>query len=109
MKTFTIFAALPFLAALVHAAPTPATVQARQFQAQITFIGAAGASFSMSVPTDGSGFTISNPLSISKISSEGGASCTFFGIDGSSTTVVGANTVDVGPPQTQTSGSCLAL
>ena len=50
-----------------------------------------------------------NPLSISHIKSEGGATCTFFGIDGSVTTVVGAQTVDVGPPQTQVSGSCLAL
>ena len=52
---------------------------------------------------------IADPLSVSHISSEGGASCTLFGIDGSTTTVVGANTVDVGPPQTQVSGSCLAL
>ncbi|MCJ1394461.1 hypothetical protein MMC18_007339 [Xylographa bjoerkii] len=109
MKSFNIFAALPFLTVLVYAAPTPAAIEARQFQAQITFFGAAGASFSMSVPTDGSGFTISNPLSITSISSEGGASCSFFGIDGSSTTVVGANSAVVGPPQTQTSGSCLAL
>ncbi len=50
-----------------------------------------------------------NPLSISHISSAGGASCTLFGVDGSKTTVVGADTVDVGPPQTQVSGSCLAL
>ena len=41
--------------------------------------------------------------------SEGGATCGFLGIDGSQTTVVGAQTVDVGPPQTQISGSCLAL
>ena len=50
-----------------------------------------------------------NPLSISKIQLAGGATCTFHGIDGSSTTVVGAQIVDVGPPQTQISGSCLAL
>ena len=50
-----------------------------------------------------------NPLSISYIESAGGATCTFFGIDGSQTTVVGAQTVPVGPPQTQVSGSCLAL
>ncbi|MCJ1418758.1 hypothetical protein MMC32_005109 [Xylographa parallela] len=109
MKSLTMFTALSLLAAFVSAAPTPAAVEARQFQAQITFFGAAGASFSMSVPTDSSGFTISNPLSVSSISSEGGASCSFFGIDGSSTTVVGANSAVVGPPQTQTSGSCLAL
>lgn len=50
-----------------------------------------------------------NPLSISHIKSSGGATCTFNGIDGSRTTVVGAQTVDVGPPQTQTGGSCRAL
>jgi hypothetical protein len=51
-----------------------------------------------------------NPLSISTISSQGGATCTFFGIDGSQTTVVGAETdVPVGPPQTQISGVCDAL
>jgi hypothetical protein len=47
-----------------------------------------------------------NPLSISQISSVGGGFCTFFGIDGSETTVVGAQTVPVGPPQTQVSGVC---
>lgn len=50
-----------------------------------------------------------NPLSVSHIASQGGATCTLFGVDGSVTTVVGANTVDVGPPQTQVSGTCRAL
>lgn len=50
-----------------------------------------------------------NPLSISHIRSAGGAVCSFHGIDGSDTVVVGAQTVDVGPPQTQVSGSCRAL
>ena len=50
-----------------------------------------------------------NVLSISHIKSLGGATCTFFGIDGSKTTVVGAQTVDVGPPQTQISAVCRAL
>lgn len=52
---------------------------------------------------------LDDPLSISHINSLGGATCTFFGIDGSVTTVVGAQTVDVGPPQTQISGSCRAF
>jgi len=47
-----------------------------------------------------------NPLSISKITSLGGATCSFRGIDGSNTFLVGAQTVDVGPPQTQVAGSC---
>lgn len=50
-----------------------------------------------------------NELSVSQITSLGGASCTFFGSEGSITTVVGAHTVNVGPPQPQVSGSCLAL
>ena len=128
MKTFTISTALVALAALINAAPAPT---ARQFQAQITFEGATSEAFyTLSVPTDGSVFTIckssrdpsfppqiqlltynnvANPLSVSHISSQGGASCGFTGIDGSETTVVGAQTVDVEPPQAQVSGSCLAL
>ena len=56
MKTFTITALTTLLAALTTAAPT---AEPRQFQAQITFEGAAGASFTLSVPTDGSLFSIS--------------------------------------------------
>jgi len=106
MKTFTTTAILALMATLTQAAPV---VDRSSFEAQITFIGAAGAQFSLSVPTDSSIFYIYNPLSISHISSEGGATCSFEGIDGSHTIVVGAETVDVGPPQTQVSGSCLAL
>lgn len=144
MKAFIISSFLCLLATKLHATPTS---NARQFQAQLTFEGAppAAAFYTLSVPTDGSLFTIctqralspnfspcpninvlshllvsricmyltstitADPLSVSHISSEGGASCTLFGIDGSTTTVVCANTVDVGPPQTQVSGSCLAL
>ncbi|KAF7593582.1 hypothetical protein BBP40_011202 [Aspergillus hancockii] len=73
----------------------------------ITFIGAADARFTQSFPTNGANVRITNPLSISKIASgNGGVSCTFNGIDRSVTTVTGAQTVDVGPPQTQISGSC---
>ncbi|KAG0648898.1 hypothetical protein D0Z07_4993 [Hyphodiscus hymeniophilus] len=106
MQFFTITALATLLAAAAQAAPR---AQPRQFQAQITFEGAAGAEFSMSVPTDGSVFPISDPLSISHIESLGGATCSFVGIDGSHTVVVGAQSVDVGPPQTQVSGSCLAF
>jgi hypothetical protein len=50
---------------------------------------------------------LADPLSISHISSgTNGVSCTFHGIDNSDTTVNGAQTVDVGPPQTQVYGSC---
>ena len=48
-------------------------------------------------------------LSISHIKSLGGATCAFYGIDGSKTIVVGAQTVDVGPPQTQISAVCQAF
>ncbi|KAI9925512.1 hypothetical protein ASPWEDRAFT_28951 [Aspergillus wentii DTO 134E9] len=95
------------LATSALAAPAPNADNG--FKAQITFIGAADASFSQEFPTDGTSVDIHNPLSISHISSLGGATCTFHGIDGSVTTVVGRNTVDVGPPQTQVSGSCHAL
>ncbi|KAI4197519.1 MAG: hypothetical protein LQ348_002155 [Seirophora lacunosa] len=144
MKAFTISTALALLTSLVSAAPATTPHEARQFRAQITFIGAANGLFFQSVPTDGSVFSISKflpdlfpcstkpqehqdtpfhpalsvpltlipaagDLSVSMIRSEGGATCTFNGIDGSSTTVVGAQTVDVGPPQTQISGSCRAF
>ena len=55
-------------------------------------------------------FTVANPLSISHVvSSTNGVDCTFHGIDNSVTTVNGAESVDVGPPQTQVSGSCHQL
>ncbi len=47
-----------------------------------------------------------NTLSVSQISSPGGAACTFFGVDGSDTFIYGEETVDVGPPQAQVSGVC---
>lgn len=98
-------------------------------QVQITFLGAANAQFTQSFPTNGAtaqismstfGFSvttdrlrkltaIANPLSISHIESNtNGVSCVFNGIDHSVTTVNGAQLVDVGPPQTQVSGSCKA-
>lgn len=55
MKSFTIAAFVAVLAGLAQAAPSK---EAHSFQAQITFEGAAGASFSLSVPTDGSYFPI---------------------------------------------------
>ncbi|KAJ5861273.1 uncharacterized protein N7529_008583 [Penicillium soppii] len=82
-------------------------VQPRHDNVEIVFIGAADAQFTQSFPSDGSVVSINNPLSISHISSStGGIQCTFNGIDHSVTTVSGAETVDVGPPQTQLTGSC---
>ncbi|RAK95958.1 uncharacterized protein BO80DRAFT_367574 [Aspergillus ibericus CBS 121593] len=75
--------------------------------AQITFIGAAGAQFTQDFPIDGSTVKITNPLSISQIyDGTKGTVCTFNGIDHSVTTVTGVGQVDVGPPQTQVQGSC---
>ena len=48
-------------------------------------------------------------LSVSQISSVGGGFCTFSGADGSSTVVVGEETVDVGPPQVLLRGTCDVL
>ncbi|OJJ03489.1 hypothetical protein ASPVEDRAFT_30003 [Aspergillus versicolor CBS 583.65] len=81
----------------------------RDNTAQITFTGAADAQFTQDFPADGSIVKITNPLSISHISSNSpDIACTFNGIDHSATTVIGVATVDVGPPQTQIQGSCTA-
>lgn len=55
MKTYTIAAVIALLAGVTCAAPS---TKLRQFEAEITFEGAAGAYFSMFVPTDGSLFAI---------------------------------------------------
>ncbi|KAL2001891.1 hypothetical protein VTN02DRAFT_1046 [Thermoascus thermophilus] len=101
---FTLLSIVAALAAVSQAAPG-----GKPFEAHITFIGAADASFSQDFPINGAVIPISNPLSISHICSKGGARCTFYGIDGSVTTVVGDETVDVGPPQTQIKGACWPL
>ncbi|KAN0085589.1 hypothetical protein V8E54_002056 [Elaphomyces granulatus] len=106
MNVFIISTIVATLLAASSAAPVDT---ARQFQVTITFTGAAGASFTQLFPADRQLHPITNLLSISEISSEGGATCSFFGIDGSKTTVVGAHTVPVGPPQTQVSGVCDAF
>ncbi|KAL4892309.1 hypothetical protein BDV59DRAFT_193822 [Aspergillus ambiguus] len=79
-------------------------------QVLITFIGAANAQFDQSFPTNGANTPITNPLSISHImSNTGGVRCTFNGKDHSITSLDGAETVDVGPPQAQVSGECRAV
>lgn len=103
---------------------TPVNDHPARGLAWVTFIGAADAQFSQGFPTDGEWVQIStslspnilhpdaaltstaNPLSISHIQSDAaGVTCVFNGIDKSVTTVSGG-LVDVGPPQTQISGSC---
>ncbi|KAJ5556259.1 hypothetical protein N7494_000174 [Penicillium frequentans] len=91
--------------ATASAAPTK-----RTDTVEITFHGAAGAQFTQSFPTDDTATSIYNPLSISKISSSTNlVECSFTGVDGSFTTVDGAVSSDVGPPQTQVSGTCVKL
>ncbi|KAF6239179.1 hypothetical protein HO173_002440 [Letharia columbiana] len=108
MKSFTIsFAFLCFITSS-HAAPHSAHAKPRQFEAGITFIGAGPdpPSYFQAFPTDDTLHTINNSLSVSQISSAGGAICSFFGVDGSDTFIHGGETVDVGPPQVQVSGVC---
>lgn len=122
--TATIVAAL---LGLTSAAPA---IESRQFEAQLHFYGAAGTEYTISAPTSGNApFTtgkfylnklclpvfrlltrcLGQSLAVDEIVLEGGATCTLFGIDGGSFTVVGANSVIVAPPQAITGGSCLAL
>lgn len=64
---FTLPTLLTFaLAALTTAAPAP---ERRQFEAQLTFYGAADASYTLSVPTDASVFTIGKFNSSTRIRS----------------------------------------
>ncbi|KAI4154445.1 MAG: hypothetical protein L6R39_001386 [Caloplaca ligustica] len=102
MKAFTAATAFALLTSLVSAAPQASY----PYQIGITFIGAADAKFVQYFATNGYGSGVYNPLSVSKISNPGGANCYFYGIDGSVTNVPSGQTVDVGPPQTQTYGYC---
>ncbi|KGO66604.1 hypothetical protein PITC_079760 [Penicillium italicum] len=103
MKASTILGLFVAYAATASAVP----MKKRSHEVEITFVGAADAQFTQSIPTDGSVVSIENPLSISHISSNtAGVQCTFDGIDHSVTIVNGVQWVDVGPPQTQVTGSC---
>ncbi|KAK0514912.1 hypothetical protein JMJ35_002291 [Cladonia borealis] len=102
MKTFTITTSLALLVATISAAPS----SKRQFDVSVTFNGADGASYFQAFPADDSVQPITNPLSVSSISSPGGGFCSFFGADGSETVVIGDETSIVAPPQVQVSGSC---
>lgn len=54
--------------------------------------------------------TTDNPLSVSSIELTGEEGiCTFTGVDGANTTIIGQGTVDVGPPQVQVLGRCCAF
>jgi len=89
-------------------------VEARQVPVEtITFQGAGPnpPEYSLTVPCDGSNFLTDNLLSVSQIITDGTVecACSFFGIDGSVTFTFDNDEVDVGPPQTQVSGSCSAI
>ncbi|MCJ1479146.1 hypothetical protein MMC13_007830 [Lambiella insularis] len=108
MKSVLVSTVLALLVTAVHAAPVP-QVEGRQMMVQVTFQGATpSAQFTMAVPADGTPMTVTNPFSISHIVSTAGATCTFMGINNSKTVTVGAQIVDVGPPQTIVKGSCMA-
>ncbi|KAL2807705.1 hypothetical protein BJX63DRAFT_62574 [Aspergillus granulosus] len=102
MKPSLLATTLAALTSITSASP----IEERAHLAYITFYGAADAFFSLDFPTDGSPVQITDVLSISKITSTSDAVCHFKGVDGSFTQVVGQQTVDVGPPQTQVWGSC---
>ncbi|EAU32957.1 predicted protein [Aspergillus terreus NIH2624] len=85
----------------------PIQPQPSEGRVLITFIGAANAQFDQWFPVNGANTPISNPLSVSHImSNTANVRCTFNGVDHSVTVLNGAETVDVGPPQTQVSGEC---
>lgn len=110
-----------------HSSPAPPSTPGSTGgdQVHVTFLGAANAQFTQSFPSNGESvkigmsiyifrykqtktlISIVNPLSISHIQTDTkGVTCVFNGIDHSVTTVIGTQLVDVGPPQTQVSGSC---
>ncbi|MCJ1272190.1 hypothetical protein MMC22_012098 [Lobaria immixta] len=135
MKAFTISSAVALLAAAAHAAPAqvalsraasaPALAPAQGMimsttitvsygtlasEATIRFEGAdPDAYFDEEFPLSGKSTQIQNRLSVSHIKGASGAKCVFHGVDGSVTHTEGDRTVDVGPPQTQLSGSCKPL
>ncbi|KAJ5497692.1 hypothetical protein N7453_006743 [Penicillium expansum] len=99
MKASTVLGLFIAYAATTSAIP----VKQRDQEVEITFVGAADAQFTQSIPTDGSIVSIASRISSSNTA---GVQCTFDGIDHSVTIVNGAQLVDVGPPQTQVTGSC---
>ncbi|KAK7748669.1 hypothetical protein SLS53_000690 [Cytospora paraplurivora] len=105
MKYTQAITLLSVIMGLTSAAPA---AESRQFKAVITFTGAA-ASYTLNVPTDGSVFNTDNDLAVDTITSLGGATCGFTGVDGASVTIVGARSATVAPPQAIVSGSCLAF
>lgn len=124
------FSTTVILTSLLGLASASPVTEPRQFQALLHFFRAAGTEYAISAPTSGNtlfttgkallklalifilmmlNWCLGQPLAVDKIVLEGCATCTLFGVDGGSFTVVGANPVIVAPPQAITSGSCLKL
>jgi hypothetical protein len=93
--------------ALSNAAPAPAR---RAASGDITFHGAAGAQYTITVPLDGSPVNTNNALSISTVSSSTinvAANCLLHTVDFTPALVlISSNTWAVGPPQTVINISC---
>ena len=102
MVSFTIVpaVALALLAAFTSAAPARSSVSEGDTSISVTFIGAAGAEYSQSVPFDFTVHPTNNALSISKVRISGGP-CLFYGPgdDFAAFSNEVAGTYDIGPPQ----------
>ncbi|KAG6988493.1 hypothetical protein G7Y79_00072g097550 [Physcia stellaris] len=106
---FITTAAVVLLASIpTFSSAAPAPLEPRQ-QDTVTFEGAGPnpPSYSLSPPFRGENITINNPLSVShiRVNVDRGV-CSFRGINGSFVFIVGSGSVDVGPPQVQTSVKC---
>ncbi|KAF7950013.1 hypothetical protein EAE96_007317 [Botrytis aclada] len=103
---FTTIATLLTSLALTSALPLSPPLNT----ASLTFHGAAGAQYTLSVPLDGSTTSTNNVLSISSISSDGfdvQKNCKIHAVDYTPALVQGPpNTWQVGPPQTIIDVSC---
>ena len=102
MVSFTLVPAvtLALLAAFTSAAPTSSSVSEGDTSISVTFMGAAGAEYSLSVPFDFTVHRTNNILSISKVRISGGP-CLFYG-PGDDFALFSnevAGTYDIGPPQ----------
>ncbi|TGO62269.1 hypothetical protein BOTNAR_0116g00060 [Botryotinia narcissicola] len=103
---FTTIATLIASLALTSALPLSPPLNT----ASLTFHGAAGAQYTLSVPLDGSTTSTNNVLSISSISTDGfdvQKNCRIHAVDYTPALVQGPpNTWQVGPPQTIIDISC---
>ncbi|ATZ56211.1 hypothetical protein BCIN_13g00600 [Botrytis cinerea B05.10] len=103
---FTTIATLVASLALTSALPLSPPLNT----ASLTFHGAAGAQYTLSVPLDGSTTSTNNALSISSISTDGfdvQNNCRIHAVDYTPALVQGPpNTWQVGPPQTIIDISC---